>query len=301
MVSSVFSSDRADFGFKIDFVRDTEDPDRVFRTLSGLIEFCVVTDQILIQSLDCNLENTLLLDNIEQGSITVWLKNSLKFISDSSRYKNLRYISEYLVRGKTAIIDFINTRDTIKDNKEFLNLKDRIETLATETQTNLLGIYQAPHERDLLSSIDKFQAASSELKTFDQLYYLTKKSVTPINKNFALSEDAKEHLLVKETVESELTLILKVKKPDYLGESKWQFRHGNRTIDIKVNDLEWLKEFRERKFFISPGDAIKAQVKTVEKYDFAGELISTQFTLQKVIEVIPMPVGTQLSLFDDNT
>ena len=70
----VVSSGRADFGFKIDFVRNTEDPARVFRAFSGLIDFCQVTDKTLIKSLDIDIEPDLLLDNIEQGSISVWLK-----------------------------------------------------------------------------------------------------------------------------------------------------------------------------------------------------------------------------------
>lgn len=86
---------------------------------------------------------------------------------------------------------------------------------------------------------------------------------------------------------------------NYLGESKWEFRHGSRAIDVKINDLEWLKKFRQREIIIAPGDAVKAKVEIVSKYDSLGELLSTQHTIQKVITIIPMPPENQLSLFED--
>jgi hypothetical protein len=101
----VFSSDRADFGFKIEFVRDTEDPSRVFRAFSGLIDFCQVTDKTLIKSLDLDIEPDLRLDNIEQGSIIVWLKNVLKSANENTLH-NLdgeRLLSRPVMRLKLKL------------------------------------------------------------------------------------------------------------------------------------------------------------------------------------------------------
>ncbi|MEB3283227.1 MAG: hypothetical protein VKK42_30335 [Lyngbya sp.] len=94
-------------------------------------------------------------------------------------------------------------------------------------------------------------------------------------------------------------MILKIKKPDYLGESKWEFKHEKRTINVKIQDLEWLSKFRNREVVVAPGDAIKAIVEVISKYDFSGEVISIQYSIQKVLEVIPMPPESQLSLFKD--
>ncbi|MEB3341258.1 hypothetical protein [Okeania sp.] len=65
----------ADFGYKIDFAEDTEDPGRVFRAMLELIEFSKVTDNTLIKYLDVEIESNLVLENIEQGSFIVWFKN----------------------------------------------------------------------------------------------------------------------------------------------------------------------------------------------------------------------------------
>ena len=295
----VVSSSRADFGFKIDFVRDTEDPARVFRAFSGLIDFCQVTDKTIIKSLDIDIEPDLLLDNIEQGSISVWLKFFFKSVNNNLSDLNLKLLSSYLVESKSYIIKFINNRDTIKSHSEVLELQDKLRPLANQTNINTLGIYTPPNDKDLLLSIDKFQLASSELQAADNLYYLTRSSNLSVNRNFSISPESRDNLLVKETIKSEQVMILKVKKPDYLGESKWEFRYDGRAIDVKINDSEWLKKFKKRGVLIAPGDAVKAKVEIVVKYDFKGESISTQYTIQKVIEVIPMPPDNQLSLFKD--
>ncbi|NER04782.1 MAG: hypothetical protein F6K17_20345 [Okeania sp. SIO3C4] len=290
----------ADFGYKIDFARDTEDPGRVFRAMSKLIEFSQVTDKTLIKYLDVEIESNLVLDNIEQGSLIVWLKNILKS-ADHNQEINIQSVCSYLVKAKSEIIQFISDRDTIKDNSEFLELEERLKLSAQESETNSLSIYTPPSNKDLLLSIDKLQPPISELQKADKLSYVTKDSSFPINRKFSLSEESKENLLFKEVSKNEYKMVLKIKKPDYLGESKWIFKHGKRRIEAKIGDLEWLESFRNRDVLIFPGTAIKAIVEVIDKYDFSGKLISTQYTVQKVIEIIPPPPspGIQLSLFSD--
>lgn len=296
----VYFSDRADFGFKIEFARDTEDPSRVFRSFLRLIEFCRATDKTLIESLDIAIKSDIILDNIEQGSITLWLKNAFKSVKDNCLEKfNENLISDYLIESKSSIIEFINERQTINNSSELLSLKDKLKSYAQKTNVNNLGIYTPPNDKELLLSIDNFQEARDELQAADQLYYLTPYSNLPVNHDFSISQENIENLLVQDTFTSEQEMILKIKKPDYLGESKWEFRHGKKAIDAKIIDREWLKMFRHREIIIAPGDSIRAKVKIVTQYDAHSELISSQHTIEKVIAVIPMSRNDQLSSFKD--
>ncbi|MBE9129734.1 MULTISPECIES: hypothetical protein [unclassified Coleofasciculus] len=296
----ILSPGRADFGFKIEFARDTEDPSRVFRALSKLIDFCQFTDKNLIKTLDIELEPDLLLEDIQPGSIILWLKNIFKSENETTiKNFNIKAIIVFLVESKSSIINFINKRSTINSTSELLDLKNKIKSLAEKTDVKKLGIYTPPTDKDLLSSIDKLQSASSELQEADQLYYLFGSSNWLINRDFSISSDSRENLLVEETVRSESKMILKVKKPDLLGASKWEFKHGKKTIDAKINDLEWLKKFKQGEITLASGYAVKAQVEIVTQYDSQGELISIQHTIQKVLAVIPAPPDNQLSLFKD--
>jgi hypothetical protein len=79
---------------------------------------------------------------------------------------------------------------------------------------------------------------------------------------------------------------LKVKRPDYLGESMWDFRFETKTIPAKISDSQWLLKFQNREVEVRPGDALKAQVRIEVKYDFDGEVIASHYTITEVLEVI---------------
>lgn len=292
---------QADFGFKIDFVKDTEDPSRIFRSFSLIIDFCQSTDSLLLKSLDVDIEPILLLEDIQQGSIIIWLKSSFEQI-DQELIKKISptALGRYLIKAKEEIISFLNQRSTLTNKSEISNLQTKLVSLAEELNYNKLSVCTPISQKELLSSIDKYQQALSELKEGDEVYYITRTTTLSLNPSFSISSQSMEDLLVDKTLRSdELEMILKIKKPDYLGDSKWQFKHGRKTIEAKVNDIEWLTSFKERKIFIAPGDAIKTKVEVVTKYDINNEPISTQYTILKVIEVIPSVVSNQLSLFSD--
>ncbi|NEP38482.1 MAG: hypothetical protein F6K35_04110 [Okeania sp. SIO2H7] len=292
----VFSSSTADFGFKIDFARNTEDPARIFRALSELIKFCEITDQTLIKYLDIDVKYKLILDDIEEGSLIVWLKYAFDSINEKI---NLKLIYSYLVSGKSCIIEFVQQKNTI-NRSELINLQERLHNSAKETKTNPFDIYIPVKDKDLVLSLDSFQSAVCDFQDLDKLYYLIGESNVSVNQNFGISDSQRESLLVKDKKTSTLEMILKVKKPDYLGESKWQFKDKRRTIEVKITDSDWLESFQKnREFSIKPGDAIKAEVEVTSKYGFSGELLSTEYVLKKVIEVVSMHDGSQLSLFKD--
>lgn len=89
-------------------------------------------------------------------------------------------------------------------------------------------------------------------------------------------------------------MILRVKKPDYLGESMWEFRWGNRNFLAKVSHLDWLARFQSREIMIRPGDSIRAIVRISDRYDFSGELTGTTSDVIEVKDVINLPEQEQL-------
>ena len=295
MVNYYNNINNGEFGFKIEFAANTQNLKRILKTFSKLIKFSEITDEYLIKSLDIDIKVDLKYKNIEQGSIILWLKTSLLVSKDLKKIQ-LKKITDYLLQSKLTIIEFLNDRDTLKSRTELSKLQDRLKSLAETTETNPLGIYTPPSAKELLSSIDLFQRAFSELKESEKLYYIAGQSQVSINRNFSLSPDEQEKLLIGDCIRNELEMILKVKKPDYLGESKWEFRYDKKTLKVKINDLEWLEDFRNRKIIIAPGDAIKAIIEVITTYDYQGE-VTSNYTLQKVLEVIPTPPTQQLSLF----
>jgi len=94
-------------------------------------------------------------------------------------------------------------------------------------------------------------------------------------------------MTIKETKKFEnMPMNLIVKKPDYLGLSKWEFRHGTKTILARMSHESWLLDFQNRKFDIRPGDALSC-IATVEYfYGYDNELIKEAYTVTKVEKVL---------------
>lgn len=115
---------------------------------------------------------------------------------------------------------------------------------------------------------------------------------------FKLSPESIEELSVQEVLVQENVLIMKVKKADFLGDSMWEFRFGDRNIVVKISDKEWLEKFQTNRIVVQPGDAIRGLVKISHKYDTEHNLIGYGYDLLSVVEVIKVSQGEQTDMFD---
>lgn len=77
-----------------------------------------------------------------------------------------------------------------------------------------------------------------------------------------------------------------VKKPDYLGSSKWDMRHGKRAISVRINDEVFLQQFQDRKIDVRPKGALKCMVQVEMKYGYDNELISETSIIVSVDTVL---------------
>jgi hypothetical protein len=68
-------------------------------------------------------------------------------------------------------------------------------------------------------------------------------------------------------------MILVVKRPDFLGDARWEFRHGRLPIEAKILDGGWLADFRNGVAVLKPGDALRAMVRSRVRYGYDGELV----------------------------
>lgn len=118
-----------------------------------------------------------------------------------------------------------------------------------------------------------------------------------LDKENSCFNNAIEDLLTAETLSSVSEMFLKIKKPDYLGDSKWEFRHGKSPINASIIDNSWLLRFRNREFALMPGDSLKAKVKTEVKYDYDREVSSVNYFITEVLEVVYSKTNPSNNLF----
>lgn len=294
---------KADFCIEIQYKKESENPSRVFRSMSELIDSFQRIDQHLVRAIDVNTETILLLEDIEAGSIKVWLRDLLKAIPDDAAY-HLDWkpiVGQYLVKAKKFIINFLENKTTITNIDEIKPLENDIYRLAEETQVRWLPAYTRVQPRQLLESIKDISTSLSHLTKEDSARYILPDPDEPsieFNLTFNLAPESIEDLIAKETLSSESEMLLKVKKPDYLGESMWDFRHGTSVISASILDKEWLEKFQSRKVDVRPQDSIRVRVEISHKYDQNGDLITTHYTILKILEVIFAPDQLQPNMFE---
>lgn len=149
-------------------------------------------------------------------------------------------------------------------------------------------------------SIRDFQSVKERLSEGDRARFLTHEGDVEMNLSVRFPIEDIEALAVARTIESpETQMILAVKKPDYLGTSKWELRHGRKTIAAKIEDANWLGRFQRRQVEVRPGDALQCTVKIESLYGFDNELIVEKYTIINVIEVLENSYRLVELPFDD--
>ncbi len=290
----------ADFAFEIEFKRGEGSASRVFLAINDFIDGCERLDTELVSAIDAHIETVMVLEDIEAGSIKALLRNVLRSVEDDA-LKKLDWrpaVGKYLVKAKYAVIRWID------DNSAHRNLPalaKEIQTIAIETDVRHLPDYRAPSPGALLNAVRDFQRVKERLIPGDRALYIPAEG-EPVEMNLSvrLNIDDIEAMAVRETMIFPIApMILAVKKPDYLGDSKWELRHGKRTITAKIEDATWLKRFQGREVDVRPGDALKCEVRIEHLYGHDNELLSERYTIVRVLDVLADSYR-QPGLFADN-
>lgn len=277
---------RADFGFEIDFQRGVGPASRVFTATHDFIKACEALDKELVRSIDSSIETVLVLEDIQSGSIKTWLRNAITSADDEA-LKRLDWkplVGEYLVRAKYAVIRWIDDEET---PRRLPDLRREIQAIAEETDVRHLPDYTAPSPTALIQAIEDFQGVKDRLLPGDRATMLTRDGEIEFNLSVYLPIEDIQQLAVARTITNPpVEMILPVKKPDYLGDSKWELRHGKRSISAKIEDEAWLRRFQNRQVDVRPGDALRCRVEIANLYGFDNELLTERYTVQGVLEVL---------------
>lgn len=290
--------DDADFVLRIDFLKHVANPQRVFQAADAMIRAFQRLDRVLCASIDSRIEPMMMLEEIEAGSIKIWLKNVLSAVDDDA-LKKLDWkqaVGSYLLKAKYAYISWTNKESSALT---LADLSKEIKQIALETDVKHLPDYAPPSVIELAETTKQIEEAKSFLTAGDAISFGAP-SDTPISFNLEVSWTTAElsEFSVKETTTfPNMRMNLIVRRPDYLGASKWEFRHGKKPIQAKIADVEWLKSFQVRRVDVRPGDALTCLVTIEYGYGYDNELIQENYTVTKVEKVLEN-LSSQASFLD---
>lgn len=279
------------FELVIDFKKGSGDPSRVFKTMSGLIESVQSLDNHLSQSLIHNVKTTLVLQDIQAGSLKAKLRNIVEDIPDEAlkQGKIQPIIGHFLVRTKHKVIDWCAEKNEIIDKNEVKQLQSGIKQIAAETDIKHIPMYTEPDAESLLIDINSIRNSLITLEDDDYVNMQSDQGISNFNKRMEISAELICEYLTKEKITSEGEKILKVKKPDYLGTSMWSFKYQNKAVDAKIVDEKWLKDFQSKNITLLPGDSIRAFVREEVSYGHNNEVVHLHFEILQVLEILHEP------------
>lgn len=277
-----------DFLLTIHFPAGVKDPQRIFSTASECITALQACDQMLLKSFPTEIQPVFVLEQVETGSLKMWLRQLLEAVDDDA-IKNLDWkpaVGKYLVKGKHLLLKKLEGKKGLPNKYELLEISNELQELAKETDVLMLPAYSRVSEVDIAEHARIISTALARLEPGESISINNDDGEAVIDAGFAVTDEDIKNLLVEQTLENTSELILMVRKPDFLGETKWEFRFNRRSLSVAIVDKDWLSNFQSGEVDIRPGDALHVKMKERVSYDFNGEVVSEEREILEVIGVI---------------
>lgn len=276
-----------EFILRVDFVKGRNEASKVFECIASSINALSYFDNKFIEQFYNKTDCFIALDDIEKGSIKAFLRNIISDIPDETLRSGeiKKIIGHFLVVAKYKLCEWLSDEEPINSNR-LKELQESINLSASQIGVDQVVGYQPISSAELVQVIIKLTKATYTLSDGDQLYYQSKSGEVTMPTKRNISQEEIETLLISSTKTSETEAVLKVKKPDYLGNSKWNFRWNDSSIDAKIESKEWLSSFQQGEVAVLPGDSLKAVVKTHTTTDIHDQVIKIEFAISEVLEVL---------------
>lgn len=277
------------FQLYIDFVKSEGDPARVFHSMAELIEAFEQIDQHLAGMFGESTATELVLDDLEAGSLKSWLRNIILVIPDEaiSEFEIKKLIGHFLLKAKYKIVEWLAENEKIESIEQVRDLEGELLRLADESNVKKIPAYVPINTRTLLSQINSIQLAVSRLDERDTVRYESPVGTKNIPRGIVVDEDLIREILTRQTLITEGERLVKVKKPDYLGRSKWVVRHAGHSIEAKFEDFHWLEQFHGNAVALNPGDSLRVVMREEVSYGYENEVVHVSYTIKKVVEIVP--------------
>lgn len=203
------------------------------------------------------------------------------------RNLNLRGILDKIYQGVEEAIIESEKIDSAEDVANFINRSYR--TLEDSHTSQIFTSLPHANEFGVAKALKKIYEGKQKLEPSDLAEIGENDKFKPINENFYFPRSVEDIFLETSQVFPSEDL-LTIRRPDYVGNSKWDFisaRRGDKIISANINDEEWIAEWKSHKIQVLPGDAIFAKIETTKKTHKGRGIIKYEDNIIKIIEIIP--------------
>ena len=280
------------YHIKLKYTPGVSDPSKIFIAYSNAINSFRKMDMILGKTLNYSTKCKQTLEDIELSSISSKIKELFEYpddsLSDTTNELTTKDIEEYVSYGTAVILNTLNNGEKIDSPKKLEKISETINAKAQNSSVGQLLSYSPPVNNDIIDIIKYLSESVQSLTENETLEYKKDDIVIEVPRKIEVDVQKIETEMSKKFLTSQRELILKIKDLHFLGSAKWGFKHGYKNIEAKMEDQIWNDDFYNKKTIIlHPGDSLHVSIELYEEYDKYGRLVKDEYTITKVMEIIP--------------
>ena len=157
--------------------------------------------------------------------------------------------------------------------------------------------YPEANKYKIAKGLKKIYEGKIKLSDADKVCVGVNDDFKPVSEKFYFPR-AVEELFAEEKESFPSQDILIVRRPDYVGNSKWDFislKRGDKPVSARILHQEWLKEWKSHEKQLFPGDALLVMIK-ITKITFKNRSVRFEDEVTEVLDIIPQKNVSQRSL-----
>lgn len=283
------------FTLHVQFERHSPKPSRLFQAMKDLVEAFQESDRICLKGFSNATELTpeLFLEDVQAGSIRLFLAQKVLSVlspMDDEAIKSGEWqkaLGAYLLKAKQALVKYTEKRQRIESSRELHDLQKELQELAERASVSLLPAYQPPSSQELLGVLQMLGNSTQTLRDGDTVTLESSDGSVELSREFMVSDADIKDLLTKESITNAgYKAILRVKRPDFLGDAQWEFKGDMGTIKARIEDGAWLGRFHGKEVVIKPGDSLRVRMSTTVGYGHDQAVVNKTHVVTHVDEVI---------------
>lgn len=266
----------------------TKKPKDIFNEYTLMLIALEKTETEMLKSISTSLQYKSSLESIETGSIVAKIKSWMEDDEPNLGNEKLGNLDfkNYLSDGIKTIVNNLSQDKNITANT-IDKISSDLNNLAEQYKITDAFSYAPIQKKNLIEISNSIREATSNLSNDENVYLLEENgSSIELPKKINIQVSEKDINSKERIIENEIEQILRIKKPDYIADSAWEFKIGRKVINIKIEDTNWINQFLNKEIKLYPGDSLRCKVFTVEEYDKLGTLVTSKFSITKVLEII---------------
>lgn len=275
----------SEYSIHIQFDKNIKErPERVFEAMALFIQGFNEVQSELLKGYGESIGFETSLSKTREGSLIADIN---RYIEERVRAVSLRKLLDGIYFGIEDAVMHSGKIDSEGDVNRFI---ERVYENKIVKDESYKVFTSPPHANKykVAKGVKKICEGMGKLAETDQANIGVNNNFKPISKRFSFPRSVEDIFRVeKETFPSKDVLI--VRRPDYVGNSKWDFislKRGDKPVSARIVHEEWLNEWKKHKKQVLPGDALLVMIRTTRITCEKKRNIRYEDEITEVIDIV---------------